>query len=265
MFGKVSAFISGAANLHSLERLRDLDVSGCDGLNELSFESIQGCNRLERLKMRRLPQLEDHQLAEIVGHCPHLTHVDVTGSRQVGAASIQALSELRHLCGLALGSCHLIVDEDLMRAMQTLPGAVNPNPTAPSRTGNPNPNAGLCDLEIGSCTQLSDATVEAVTRCCPHLNSLDLSRNRHVTSRALEPLVEAQGLLVLNVARCPGISLLDVERWNFRCPETRVVWEIGEHDDDGYARVPHQTQWVVFENHAAEHGGGEGSYPMGMW
>jgi hypothetical protein len=132
----------------------------------------------------------------LVTQCPNLEVVGLKRIVGLSDASIQWLSKLEKLKSLDLTEPTYITDVSVVPIIEAL--GVN-----------------LEKLVLDGCVELSDATLEAITRNCPNLHSLSLALLDRITDdcvvKCFQSWRQNHGLLTLNLTRCVGIKDMGVQ------------------------------------------------------
>ena len=141
------------------------------------FWPLRGLNNfpqpLTRLDLSGCLGVQDVNLKGIFAACPRLEHLSVGCCPGVSRASFSALAT-QSLHSLNVRACRQLADEDVLRVLRR-----NPN---------------LVRLNV-SCTQLTDAVLDALPHLCRHLQALDACCSPRLTSAGLLRAVKGLGHL----------------------------------------------------------------------
>ncbi len=211
--------ISGAAlgGLPALEQLRVLDLRNCGGLMADDFKQLLKLDQLDELKLGG-PAINNEVLRLIALH-PRITSLAIEDAEVSGdclsclAASPDFATRLR---GLSFARCFGLTDEslDLLPEFPQLESLVLRDilVTGTFLVALDARKAGPLPLRTLHVTKgfLSDATLEKLPQCCPHLTRLDVRGNVGVTDATMGILRE---LAELKEVRLEDTGVTDPGSW----------------------------------------------------
>ena len=155
---------------------------------ESSRRDCRGICALEKIECNNLMQLERIHLSEYI--CRNLKVVDFTNCKSLMTCSLSLLENSDSMIEeLYLDGCKRISAEEIARLTKVLHR--------------------LRVLHLGGCSQLlNDATVEAICRNLPHLESIDLMGLNKITDRSVQAIFfHLKNLKYLNIDYCERIRL----------------------------------------------------------
>lgn len=107
------------ASLLALDRLQELDLSGCTKITDSSITQVVRFPELQRLSLSMLPELSDGGLASVGRRCRSLTSLALSHCPAITDRGLaQAAPHLQRLQHLYLSCCNNITDRTLYALMQ---------------------------------------------------------------------------------------------------------------------------------------------------
>jgi F-box/leucine-rich repeat protein 14 len=186
--------ITDAAVMHLPQRLERLNLSNCPRLTEASAQFLtQTLVNLQCLGLRGPTlTLSLKNLSNLKG----IQQLDLSGCAAVSDDTISCLRLLVDLRDLRLRGCGNVSNEGVKILCQI---------------------SMLISLDLSCCGQITDAGAFMLSKGNPHLQSLDLSFNHHITVVGARALARKPGLIHLNLDYC-GFSdtewrTLRISRW----------------------------------------------------
>ena len=140
-------------------RLIKLDLNATKG-NREEITSVgiialsKGCRLLQTVYLRRCVNVADDAIVELSRVCRHLCQLNVGGCRQITDVALAAMGENSAALESLNVSGTSITDEGIRFLCEGLPGK------------------SLNELHINNCCNLTDASVNLVTRTCPSIQIL---------------------------------------------------------------------------------------------
>lgn len=178
----------------------------------------------------------------VAKHCRNLMCLDVSGADgQAGVSDIglMALCERAHnLVRLNLANCSDITDDGLVALLLAARGGAQVQKPGEARVASPAEGeckAPLIHLDLTSCSNITDRTLQSIAECCPLLQHLDLSYCQKITNTGVRSLADGcSKLQYLSLWLCFQISDIATSYVAASCPSLRVLdlFELSRVGDD---------------------------------
>lgn len=173
-------------------KLKALALANCLGIRDLDFvfPVTSFCSSLRSLIIRNCPGLGNHGLAMLGRLCPNLTHVDLSGLKEITDSGILPLVQ-RSEAGLVkvnLTGCVNLTD-NVVAEISKIHGET------------------LEILNLDGCRNITDISLMAMARNCSVLRELDVS-HCGITDSGIAVLAGAEqlSLLIFSLAGCSSVS-----------------------------------------------------------
>jgi hypothetical protein len=195
----VSASVAAASSSSSssscciLHGLESLELRGCRLLTDVGFGLLFGqAHRLVKVDLSLCSGARAPTLASLARHCPSVTRLDLAGARGVNDEALRALAG------------------PTISVSTATPASASPiGLLSPIASGSSVGLAQLQHLNLEDCWNVSSTGLLHLTKCCRHLQSLNLSGCYNaVQEQAIGALVRPGGgcvttLTSLNFTGCP--------------------------------------------------------------
>lgn len=195
-----------------LDRMVALDFCGCSSTSfrtaftdAMTVQEWQGDLNLKRLSLHKCTTLPSSVFETLLPRLPHLTHLDVAGTRITDAA-LMLIPHTARITHLNLAKCNNLSADAIIEFLTTHPAVAHPDPQAPGH---------LTWLSLSTDASTHETFDEnAITRLLPilptSLKSLSLKGSRMSTSHIPALLQLTKHLEELALGR--GLSLTDMNR-----------------------------------------------------
>ena len=164
------------------KHLEEVTLGGCENITHVGVRSLAlNCRQLKRISFVNYA-IDDAGLRIVGANLMHLEYIDLTGCRKV---SDRGLCEIGHCCRkiktLKLSGCYKICESGIWAVCELVHCE------------------DLRELTLCGCTSMSNQGVVAITRRCPRLQKLHLSRCPYIDAKAVIKAV-ALGSHLIDIA-----------------------------------------------------------------
>uniref|UniRef100_A0A7E4W347 F-box domain-containing protein n=1 Tax=Panagrellus redivivus TaxID=6233 RepID=A0A7E4W347_PANRE len=196
--------------------LKVLSLRGCENIQDSALRSFAlKCNNIERLYLNKCKRISDDTTEYLGLYCHRLVTLDLENCVQITDKTLKYLSNgCKYLQELNISWCMNVTDKGLRMIIEECPNlqslfckgceAITSNCFAQLAPEN---LAQLHSLNLFSCVNVIDETVEDIANNCPNLEYLCLSNCREITDRSLVALSQScTKLKDLELALCSNLT-----------------------------------------------------------
>jgi F-box and leucine-rich repeat protein GRR1 len=233
----------------SMPNLQGLDITGCRQVTDVGVSELaKKSQHLQWLRLGGVTNLTDATISTIAKSCSLLRELDLSDLPSLTAVSVRDLwSFSKNLNTLRLARCPLLTDKAFPSSFHTSPQTVTsggtdkplpPRPTTWVENLSPliltHTADHLRELDLESCTEITDEAIAGIAAHAPKLQTLVLSGCTALTDRALGSICQlGDNLEVLMLARLakvtdPGIVDLARKCTKIQCLDVSCTCAIRE-------------------------------------
>lgn len=184
-------------------KLQSLNLSHTDSYPEY-ITSVPAS--LHEIYLTACPWLTSHHIKKIIDLCPSLQRMHLSSNVQLTMHAWGELMRLRSLDALDLNRCQQIRDEDFRIILHAC--------------------GGITELSVEDCKLISHKGFYDLSRGCPRLLKLDVSRTHIGDASLVEIASKCKSLVSINLTRCENMTdhgFIELVRHGFNLKEINIA------------------------------------------